>query len=38
MNKKFTTAFIFMASLFSLQIQAQEFEQKLLRTWAWAGT
>ena len=26
MNKKFTTAFIFMASLFSLQIQAQEFE------------
>ena len=26
MNKKFTTAFIFMASLFGLQIQAQEFE------------
>ena len=26
MNKKFTTTFIFMASLFGLQIQAQEFE------------
>lgn len=26
MNKKFTTAFIFMASLFGLQIHAQEFE------------